>query len=175
MHDDTRPTVAAIFHDVPHFQKALEMLQEAGFAKKDVSILGPHAALIARFGRDIPPVRTLEDDPETPREPLSRQGEIKHALDLIGDALGIVSMLAVAGASFFVGGPIGVASQSGTNTDLSVDAALERYVDHAYLKRYQEAVADGGLIAWVHAEGTAETARALDILKAAGGTEGHAL
>lgn len=170
---DTAQTVAAIFRDVPHFQQALRALHEAGFGDDDISVLSPHSALAEQYGDDIPPPETLEDSPDTPRESLGDTSIWRSAASFIGESLGIASMYAVAGAAFFVGGPVGVAAQSSTNLDLSVEAAIASYVDDNYAERYRETLEHGGLICWVHASDQDALDKACRILEEAGGDHVH--
>lgn len=170
---DNARTVAAIFHDVPHFQEALRALREAGFGDEDISVLSPHSTLAEQYGDDIPSPETLEDSADTPRDSLDEQSIWHSAASFIGESLGIASMYAVAGAAFFVGGPVGVASQSSNSIDLGVEAAIASYVDDTYADRFRETLEHGGLICWVHAADPDTLDKARRILEEAGGDHVH--
>lgn len=165
--------VAGIFRDVAHFEEALEALGEAGFGHGQISILGGKGELEAAYHGHVPPAEELADDPDAPRETLGREGGLKQLMDLIGDTAATLSMVAAAGAAFFVGGPIGVAAQASNRTDASVDAALEGFIDDAYEVRFKQNLQDGALVCWVDAADSEAATRAAEVLTAAGGDHVH--
>ncbi len=172
---ETSHSVAAVFHDVERFEAALSALSEAGFAREAVSVLSPRGTLAERYGDSIPSPEALEDDPTSPREPLARQNPWRDFAHAVAEGLGIVSLYAVAGASFFVGGPVGVASMSGDSTERSIEAALGGWVDDAWRTHYREAVEAGGVVCWVHADSTVEVRTAERVLREVGGEHVHVL
>jgi len=172
---ETSHSVAAVFHDVDRFEAALSALSEAGFAREAVSVLSSRGTLVERYGDTVPAPEALEDDPTSPREPLARQNPWRDFAHAVAEGLGIVSLYAVAGASIFVGGPIGVAAVSGDTAERAVDAALAGWVDDAWRAHFREAVEAGGVVCWVHADSKVEVRAAERVLREAGGEHVHVL
>ena len=169
----TDTQVAAVFDDAAKFKDALQDLVHAGFDHDRISILAAHDDVAAHFGGEVPEARQLEDRRDAPRESLDVQHRIQSAIHALGEVVGSLAMVAAAGAAYAVGGPVGVASVAGEQTEESVEGTLERFVDTQYAERYRETLADGGLVCWVAVAGAAEARKAQGLLEAAGGADVH--
>ena len=165
--------IAGIFRDLVQFEAAVAALREAGFAESQISVLGSAAALHEEYGRHVPPAEELADRADTPRETLETEGALKQVMSVLGEAAATISMLAVAGAAFFVGGPIGVAAQAGDRTDLTVESALDGLIDDSYAVRFKQNLTEGALVCWVDAPDAAGVIAAVKILEDAGGDHVH--
>jgi hypothetical protein len=165
--------IAGIFTNVSQFESAVHALRDAGFAEAQISVLGSAAALHEEYGRHVPPPEELADRADAPRETIEAEGALKQVMHFLGETAATISMLAVAGAAFFVGGPIGVAAQASTRTDLTVEAALDGFVDDAYAVRFRQNLTEGGLVCWVDAADAEAMIAAIKILEAGGGDHVH--
>ena len=165
--------VAGIFRDLGQFEAAVAALREAGFQESQISVLGSAAALHEEYGRHVPPVEALADSPDAPRETIETESALKQIMYFLGETAATISLLAVAGAAFFVGGPIGVASQASDRTDLSIEASLDGFIDDAYAVRFKQNLTEGGLVCWVDATDAEATIVAVKTLEAAGGDHVH--
>jgi hypothetical protein len=165
--------IAGIFRDVAQFEAAVDALRGAGFAEAQISVLGSAAALHEEYGRHVPPAEELADRADAPRESLEQEGALKQVMHFLGETAATISMLAVAGAAFFVGGPIGVAAQAGDRTDLTIEAALDEFVDDAYAVRFKQNLAEGALVCWVDAPDAEGVIAAVKILEDSGGDHVH--
>ena len=165
--------VAGIFRDLAQFEAAVGALREAGFGEAQISVLGSADALHEEYGHHVPPAEALADRADAPRETLESEGALKQVMHFLGETAATISMLVVAGAAFFVGGPIGVAAQASTRTDLSVEAALDGFIDDAYAVRFKQNLSDGALVCWVDAPDAEAMIAAVKILEASGGDHVH--
>jgi hypothetical protein len=165
--------VAGIFRDLGQFEAAVDALHDAGFADSQISVLGSAAALHEEYGRHVPPAEDLADRPDAPRETLESESALKQVLHFLGETAATISLLVVAGAAFFVGGPIGVASQASDCTDLSIEASLDGFIDDAYAVRFKQKQTEGGLVCWVDAVDAETMIAAVKLLETAGADHVH--
>ncbi|MHA1536825.1 MAG: hypothetical protein ACTSUD_04655 [Alphaproteobacteria bacterium] len=166
------PYVAGVFHNADAFMGALQALLTAGFERASISVLADHQAIEDHFGR-IPKAEKLTERGDTPREDLDIRGGLNAAIAFIAETAAIIGEIGAAGIAFAIGGPVGVASGASTAVDLKISDVMSRFIDARYHERYEQSVADGGVICWVHVQSAEEAGKAKATLSAAGGTDVH--
>ena len=87
----------------------------------------------------------------------------------------MIGAIGAAGAAYAVGGPVGVALGTGAAVETKVEDALSRFVESGHSERFQQNLADGGLVVWVRVDDDDADARASAVLAAHGGTNVHAV
>ena len=167
--------LVAVFHTVADFKGALRDLLKAGFDRARISILAEHGAVADHFGGRVPSADALADRPDTPRTDLDEEGALDSAIRFIAETVSAISTIGAAGLAYAVGGPVGVAAATADETESGLEGLLARSVDRAMTKRFEQSLADGGLVCWVHAMDDAEADAARDILTAHRGSHVHSV
>jgi len=164
---------AGAFASVPAFQQAIRDLIGADIAVERISVLGRHDEVAHNFDGIVPDPDTLMDSPETPREPYVLQEAVRNAIHILAESVATIGMIAMAGASYAVGGPVGAAAVSADNTEIKVESLLDDFVDRADVANFRRTLEDGGLICWVECTTEPDLDEALRILEASGGVHVH--
>lgn len=148
--------VVALFETRGAFDRAVDALLAAGFARGDLSVLASHASLEA-----------AEKHPPTPRDEAltGLVGELKYAFPLT-----------TAGLIAVVGGPIAatvaalVAAGIG---GIAIKDYLDELTSHPKTGEFARALETGGVILWARVETAEAEAQAGAILAREGGTNVH--
>ena len=167
--------LTAIFDDVGWFRDVLRSLLAAGFDASDVSVLAPHDALADHFDDRIPSPEQLADSPDTPREDLAREAAVAAAAHAIAEGLSMIGAIGAAGMAYAVGGPVGVATTTGAAVESSVEGVLSGFVNESYSGRFEQNLADGGLVVWVRVRDAERAEAARAVLAEHGGAHIHAV
>lgn len=167
--------LTAIFDDVGRFRDVLRSLLAAGFDESDVSILAPHQALADHFDDRIPAPDQLAERPDTPREDLAPETAVAAAARAIAEGLSMIGAIGAAGMAYAVGGPVGVATMTSAAVESSVEGVLSGFVDESYGARFEQNLADGGLVVWVRVRDAERAEAARAVLAKHGGAHVHAV
>jgi hypothetical protein len=167
--------LTAIFDDAGRFRDVLHALLAAGFDESDVSILAPHEALADHFDNRIPAPERLAERPDTPREDLAPETAVAAAAHAIAEGLSMIGTVGAAGMAYAVGGPVGVATMTSAAVESSVEGVLQGFVDESYSGRFEQNLADGGLVVWVRVRDDARAKAARTVLAEHGGAHIHAV
>lgn len=177
--DDTSKVreVVAVFHDAGKLEAAADDLERAGFAQTSISIMADAKAVAEKLGHRFAPVQEMEDDPNIPRRSFvgkaDRAVEESVAIGLplyVGAMAGAVAVVASGGAAAMAL----LAAAAGGAAGGSVGALLARAIGKSAAERLEKNIRGGGILLWVAVSDTAAEARAIDVLKAAGGADVHA-
>lgn len=98
--DQTIREAVGIFDDYDQMEKAIEALQEDGFGRRHISVLGSEAAVKEKFGARHVKTELLEDHPNAPRSPDIKKEELGIAQGvLVGGGLftGVVAAVIASG------------------------------------------------------------------------------
>lgn len=164
---------AGAFGSVPTFQQAIRDLIGAGIAVERISVLGRHDEVTHNFKGIVPDPDTLMDSPDTPREPYVLHEAVRNAIHILAESIATIGMIAMAGASYAVGGPVGAAAVSADNAEVKVESLLDDFVDRADVANFRRTLEDGGLICWVECATETELTEAMGILRNSGGSHVH--
>ena len=167
--------LVAVFHSVEDFKGALGDLLKKKFDPARISVLAEHGAVSDHFGGEIPSAAEMANRPDTPREDLDSESAVDTAVRFIAETVSTITTIGAAGLAYAVGGPVGVAAATADETETSIEDLLGRNVDRAMTKRFEESLADGGLVCWVHTMDDGETDAAREILTAHRGSHIHSV
>lgn len=163
-----------LFDDYDHLQETIKELEESGFNRRQISVLGTELAREQRFGASrVNPV-DMEDDPNTPRsaniaaEELSiAQGVVMGIGMLTGGIFGLFvsrdyPVIAAEALAFFAtiaGGAIG--------------SLLAEVLGEQYLRFFKRQADEGGLLLWVQTPDRDHEIKARDVLLKHGAHDVH--
>lgn len=177
--DDTRKVreVVAVFHDAGTLEAAVDDLDRAGFAQTSLSIMADAKAVAEKLGHRFEPVEDMEDDPNIPRRTFvgkaDRSVEESAAIGLplyVGAMAGAAAVVASGGAAAMAV----LAAVAGGAVGGGFGALLARSIGKAEAERLEDNIQNGGILLWVAVSDAAAEARAIEVLKTAGGTDVHA-
>lgn len=163
------------FKTVDSFRTTLEKLLDTGIEPERLSILGRHDEVMHNFDGIVPNTAVLEDSPETPRESYALHQDVRRAIHILSESMAALGMFVVAGVSYAIGGPIGVASQISDSSEAKVETLLNEFVDKMEIANFTQSLEDGGLICWVECWSDKELGTVEDILKRGGGHHVHSI
>ncbi|MBT5415839.1 MAG: hypothetical protein HOK81_14670 [Rhodospirillaceae bacterium] len=167
--------LVAVFYTVDDFKGALGGLLKQGFDRARISVLANHDTVSDHFGGKVPPAEAMANRPDTPREDLDSEGAVDAAIRFIAETVSAIGTIGATGLAYAVGGPVGVAAAAADETETGVEDLLGRNVDRAMTKRFEESLADGGLVCWVHAMDDGEADAAREIFTAHRGSHIHSV
>jgi len=179
--DDPRKVreVVAVFHDAGALEAAVDDLARAGFAQTSLSIMAAAvaAAVAEKLGHRFEPIEDIEDDPNVPRRTFvgkaDRSVEESAAIGLplyVGAMAGAAAVVASGGAVAMAL----LAAAAGGTVGGGFGAVLARSIGKAEADRLEDNIQAGGILLWVAVSDAAAEARAIEVLKTAGGTHVHA-
>lgn len=163
-----------IFDDYDRMEKAIEILEEEGFGRHQISVLGSEAALKERFGTEQVSTQRLKDHPDAPRSPDIKREELAIGQGvLIGGGLftGVAAAVIAAGGMAAPG--LVTAAVLGGAGGSAVGAVLARLLGEKYAAFFQQQIEEGGLLLWVNTPDPAMEAKAQAILKEYGARDVH--
>ena len=166
MTDETTPKrgqtvreAVASFATKDAFRAAVKQLLQAGYAPTDLSVLATHDSLEVAGG-----VAAYNGTPG------------QSLMSGLTDEVRFVDPLEVAGFSMLSGGPIaaGFAALVGAGVGaMALKEVVDRLVANRHSTGFAEALKQGGVLLWVRLEDAGKEAKALDILRGAGGIDPH--
>lgn len=148
--------VVALFETRDSFDRAVQALLTAGFAREDLSVLASHTSL-----------EVAEKRPATPRDEAltGLVGELKYAFPLT-----------TAGLIAIVGGPItaSVAALVAAGIGgIAIKDYLDELTSHPATDEFARALEAGGVVLWVRADDSRTELDATAILNREGGKNVH--
>jgi hypothetical protein len=170
------PEAVGVFDSFETLQQTIYDLMMAGFSRYDISVLGGHEAMKAKFGRHWWTAADLEDEPDAPRAAFvseeaigELEGGIVGGFLFVGSAIAMAALLTP--ASTLLGSVAAVAI--GGTPGAVVGTLLARRVNRHHKDYYAEQIAHGGILVWVRVN-TPEKARiATEIMTAHSGRDVH--
>jgi hypothetical protein len=166
----------ALFATEIAFLNALDSLQENGFDRADLSVLGDSERNAGAISRPFESAAMLADDKRTKR---GANVNLESVVEAEAAAIGIPAYVGALGALFAVaatGGALALAIPMTVAGGLA-GGGLGAIGAHAIEKRHRRAIEqqvdNGGLLLWVRTSTREREVCALRLLKAAGGQEAH--
>jgi hypothetical protein len=170
------PEAVAVFDTVEALEAAIDDLRMAGFSRADISLLGDEETMSRKLGRSYRATRTLEDDPDAPREAYVSKEAIGAAEGALIGMPAYVASLATLGlmipAGAGIAAAITVAALAG-GAGAAIGGLLARRVGKDHADRLEQQIAHGGLLLWVRTIDTAHEEKATAILTRHGGRDVH--
>lgn len=185
MTDDSRTTqawahrtheVVGVFTNPAALESAVKHVQEAGFHRTDISVLGTDAQVKASIGQLYRSASEVEDDPRAPRANFV-PGSDRYAQEVasialplyFGGLLGAAAVVASGGAlALAIAATIICSAGGATLGGLLADAVAEHHA-----KRVAEQLARGGIVIWLKTTNAEHERRAIAILRHAGPHDVH--
>lgn len=169
--------VVAVFHDADTLEAAADALENAGFLQTNISIMADPKTIASTLGHRFAPVAEMADDPNVPRRAFvgraDRTVEESAALGLplyIGAMGGALAVAASGGAAAMA--LLGAAAGGAVGGGLG--GMLARFIGQRAADRLEDSIRHGGILLWVAVGDAAAETRAIELLRAVGGTEVHA-
>lgn len=137
------------------FEKTVEALREAGFARTDLSVLSSHESIEAA-GKPAKPLKDVMT---------ALVGEIRFEGPMVAS-----------GAVFLAGGPIGEligAVVGATVGGVAIKEVLDEVTATPHTEDFARAVDAGSIILWVRAVGEEQQAKAKEVLQNQGAENVH--
>jgi hypothetical protein len=160
---ETTREVVGILGDRAQFEKAVEALLDAGFARTDISVLASHESL----------------DASVPAAAGAEHGLVEAVGDTLRAMVGELKFagpLGAAGIAILFGGPAvaaaGAVIAAGVG-GLALKEVLSEALGQPHAEHFERAVEAGGIILWVYVESAAREQEAKAILAANGGSNIH--
>lgn len=165
--------VAGIFAGPEPLVDAVEALLDSGVAREAISVLADHEVLRRHFGDDLPDAASLADMAETPRGSVTADAALRTAAHIIAEGVATLGLIAAAGVTYAIGGPIGFAGVAGDTTERSLEAVLDGTIDAALTAHYRDHVVAGGVVCWVACRSDEMALNATTILRDHGAQDVH--
>jgi hypothetical protein len=166
----------AHFSDPMKLEAAISDLQSHGFDRADISFVA-HAGLMgekpATAGQ---PADAVADDPAAPREAPVESTDMRQGRALVTSMSSVIAVFAAAGFAVATGGTAalaaGVAAAAGIGVG-AASAAIGKKMGDDRRQYMEDQLDDGGVLVWVRTRDAAAEARAVAILRDAGGLDAH--
>jgi hypothetical protein len=165
-----------VFANPDALEAAVDELENAGFDRASISVLGSDDEIKKRIGRFYHSVAEIEDDMRAPRASLvSLRTRFKEEATAIAFPLYVGGLAGVA-AVVASGGALALAIAAaiiGSATGASLGGLLASAIAEHHAKQIEELIAQGGLVLWVKIADDDATRRALAVLENAGARNVH--
>jgi hypothetical protein len=159
--------MVAIFDRREALENAIEDLQSNGFDRTQLSLLASSDTVEKALGRPMGDVRTLADDPATPRsEPLERP-DVGNTMGVAVGPPAAFAALAAAGATALTGGAfagVTLAALAAGGGVGALGAVLAKSFNDEIVQGFEEQIAHGGILLWVALREPEQEHRARQIL-----------
>ena len=153
-----------VFDDVTSFERAIDALLEAGFHRRDISLLAAEEAVEEKLGHRFERVEELEDDPAAPRTAYVVRQSVGEAEDVVIGSLTYLPALLAAGVVVASAGAVVAAITAAAVGGGLLSTALARWLDRRDAERIQAQLDRGGLLLWVRVRDAERERRAVEIL-----------
>lgn len=174
-HDTIREAVA-VFTDAEAFEAAIEDLESAGFDRAEISLLASPEAIDDKLGHRYEKVRSLGDDPDTPRAAYVETESVGSGEGSLIGGLTYVPAVTAAGAVVTSGGALAAAVAAAVGfggAGAALGTALASWLGRQHADNIQAQLERGGLLLWVRTRDAEHEQRALAILSRHGGADAH--
>ncbi|RDC74369.1 hypothetical protein DLJ49_03475 [Rhodovulum sp. 12E13] len=170
------PEAVGVFDSFETLQQTIYDLMMAGFSRYDISVLGGHEAMAAKFGRHWWTSADLEDEADAPRAAFvseeaigELEGGIVGGFLFVGSAIAMTVLLTP--ASTLLGSVAAVAV--GGTPGAVLGTLLARRVNRHHKDYYAEQIAHGGILVWVRVNAPEKERIATEIMRAHSGRDVH--
>jgi hypothetical protein len=170
------PEAVGVFDSFETLQQTIYDLMMAGFSRYDISVLGGHEAMEAKFGKHWWTSADLEDEDDAPRAAFVSEeaigefeGGIVGGFLFVGSAIAMAALLTP--ASTLLGSVAAVAI--GGAPGAVIGTLLARRVNRHHKDYYAEQIAHGGILVWVRVTTPERERIATEIMKAHSGRDVH--
>ncbi|HZT51048.1 MAG TPA: hypothetical protein VFA22_03900 [Stellaceae bacterium] len=174
--EPTLREAVARFDDAEKLEAAVSALQSGGFQRADISFIAREGLLGAHVAGGYGDMRQAADDPHAPHEPPVESTDIRQGRTLTTSLAAVVAAFAAAGFTVATGGTAalaaGIAAAAGLGAG-AAGAAVGMKAEAGERNFVDEQLERGGVILWVHTRDAAAEARALEVLRDAGGRDAH--
>jgi len=168
----TREAVG-VFHDRPSLQTAIDELLSSGFDRADLSFLANRETVERRLGHGYRSTAQLEDDATVPTVAYVSTESVGDAEGAIAGGLIYVGAVATAGAIVASGGTFAAAIAAAGGAGAALGALLDRFLDRRFAERFEDQLAQGGILLWVRTPDPGREEVATAVLKKNGATDVH--
>lgn len=147
--------VVGLLNSRESFEKTVEVLRDAGFARTDLSVLSSHESIEAA-GKPAKPLKDVMT---------ALVGEIRFEGPMVAS-----------GAVFLAGGPVGEligAVVGATVGGVAIKEVLDEVTATPHTEDFARAVDAGSIILWVRAVGEEQEAKAKEVLQNQGAENVH--
>lgn len=166
-HSFVREAVAA-FGSADDLEVAVFALQSAGFDHSQMSLLASEATIERKLGSRYERVKSLADDPETPRAAFVERAVVREGKAGLIGALSYIGAVGAAGAVVASGGALAL-TIAGAITVGGAGAALGTILADRFgtqrAHSMNEQIQNGGMLLWVLVPDEAAEASAIAILQ----------
>lgn len=172
----TVPEAVGIFHRSEDLQGAIDELLSSGFNRAELSLLASARAVEEKLGHRYEKVRTLADDPTTPRVAYVSTEAVGGAEGGLIGGLMYVGAAVAAGITVASGGALAAAIAATAlagGTGGLVGAVLAKWVGVHHAHYLTEQMNRGGLLLWVRTPTAEGEKRAVEILRKYSGEDVH--
>jgi len=153
--DDTTTRLrelSAVFHSADDLEAAINDLASEGLDRADMSLLGEEHLLTTDDSKPAGDARQAAADPETPRQPLISDTDIRQGRTLATSLAGVVAAFAATGATILTGGGalaavVGAAVAGGGAS--AVVNAVGRQAGNKHEAFIEEQIRNGGIVLWL--------------------------
>ena len=170
------PEAVGVFESFETLQQTIYDLMMAGFSRYDISVLGGHEAMEAKFGKHWWTSADLEDEADAPRAAFVSEeaigefeGGIVGGFLFVGSAIAMAALLTP--ASTLLGSVAAVAI--GGAPGAVIGTLLARRVNRHHKDYYAEQIAHGGILVWVRVTFFVKDPATTEIMKAHSGRDVH--
>jgi len=157
-----------VFHSVECLESAVEDLQDAGFNRSELSLLAHDEVVEKKFGHVYKKAEDAADDPEAPRTAwVSRDSVEVGEAALVGAPL-FVAALVAGGAVVATGGallPAAGAALAAGGLAGTFGGLVAGEIGQEHATHYEQQLARGGILLWVHLRSPKDEQKAITILK----------
>jgi hypothetical protein len=154
----------AVFESVRDLDVAVEELRQAGFKKRDISLLATASAVASKLGHRYERVEELEDDPKAPRTAYRTRASAGESEGMIIGSLTYLPAVVAAGTVVASAGVVAAAVTGTAIAGALIGTVLARWLDQHEAEHLQEQLDRGGLLLWVRTPDADTERRALEIL-----------
>jgi hypothetical protein len=165
-----------VFTRPEDLQYAIDELLSSGFNRAELSLLAGEHAVDEKLGHRFEKVKSLADDPTTPRAAYVSTEAVGGAEGGIIGGLTYIGAVVAAGAVVASGGTlaaiIAAAALAGGGGGL-IGSVLAKWVGDHHAHYLQEQINRGGLLLWVRTWQGEDEKRAVEILEKHSGREVH--
>jgi hypothetical protein len=168
--------VVGVFGDETLLEDTIDVLQESGFDRAEISLLASAEAVRTKLGHAYRNVAELEDEEAVRVAYVSKEDYGAAEGGLIG-SLVYVGALAGAGTVVASGGALGgalLAAALWGGAGGTFGLLLARWLDRQRAQKLADQIEKGGLLLWVHARDAEHEAKAIEILQRKGAKDVHA-
>jgi hypothetical protein len=166
----------ARFSDPMKLEAAISDLQSHGFDRADISFVAHEGVLGEKPATAGEPSQTVAENPNVPREAPVESTDMRQGRVLATSMSSVIAAFAAAGFAVATGGTAALAAGAAAAAGIGVGAASAAIGKKASDDRRQyirEQLDEGGVVVWVGTRDAAAEARAVAILRGAGGLDVH--